>query len=91
MNGALNRFFGGPPGWVIVRLVIISLIVGLIFSGLGIHPLDIVRNVQRLIEGIWNMGFAALQDLFGYFVLGAVVVIPIWLILRLSKMGRNSQ
>lgn len=91
MNGALNRFFGGPPGWVVVRLVVISLIVGLIFSGLGISPLDIVRNVRRLVEGIWNMGFSALEDLFHYFLLGAVVVIPIWLVMRLSKMGRNGQ
>lgn len=88
-NGPLTRFFGGPPGWVIVRLAVISLIVGLIFSALGISPFDIVRNFERLVRGIWNLGFEALGDLGRYFVLGAVVVVPIWLVMRLTKAGRG--
>ncbi|MCT8970713.1 DUF6460 domain-containing protein [Microbaculum marinisediminis] len=90
-NGAFNRFFGGPPGWVIVRLAVISLIVGLIFSALGISPLDIVRNFERILRGIWNLGFEALADLFRYFLLGAVVVVPVWLVMRLTKVGKNGE
>jgi len=89
-NNALHRFFGGPPGWVIVRLAVISLIVGLIFSALGISPFDIVRNFERILRGIWNLGFEALGDLGRYFLLGAVVVVPIWLVMRLTKAGRSS-
>lgn len=88
-NGPMTRFFGGPPGWVIVRLAVISLIVGLIFSALGISPLTIVSNFERLVRGIFTMGFEAIHDLGRYFVLGAVVVVPIWLVMRLTKVGRN--
>ena len=88
-GNALTRFFGGPPGWVVVRLAVISLIVGLIFSALGISPIDIVRNFERILRGIWNMGFEALADLFRYFLLGAVVVVPVWLVMRLTKVGKG--
>jgi Domain of unknown function (DUF6460) len=90
-NGPLTRFFGGPPGWVVVRLAVISLIVGLIFSALGISPLDIVANFERLVRGIWNLGFGALNDLGRYFLLGAVVVVPIWVVMRLTKVGRREE
>ena len=30
MNDALERFFGGSPFWVLVRLVILSIVVGII-------------------------------------------------------------
>lgn len=90
-GNALTRFFGGPPGWVIVRLAVISLIVGLIFSALGISPLDIVANFRRILESILNLGFGALADLGRYFLLGAVVVVPVWLILRFARIGRGKE
>ena len=34
---------------------------------------------------VWDMGFDALRWLWHYFLLGAVLVIPIWFITRLLK------
>ena len=39
---------------------------------------------------IYNMGFDTVESIFRYFLLGAVVVIPIWLIMRVLKMGRGT-
>ena len=35
-----------------------------------------------MVQSIWNMGFDAVRWLWRYFLLGAVIVIPIWLIVR---------
>lgn len=90
MTTALRRFFGGPPGWVLVRLAVISLIVGLVLSALGIHPMSIVERMERLIRGLWDMGFEAIAIVGRWLLWGAIVVVPVWLILRILSMGRRS-
>ena len=87
-NG-MTRFFGGSPLGVLGRLVLVSVLVGVILSALGLDPFDIVRSVERLVHSIWNMGFDAFRWLWRYFLLGAVIVIPIWLIMRLINAPRG--
>lgn len=88
----LHRFFGGPPGWVLVRLIVLSVVIGVIFSVLGIHPWDIVDAVRRVIRRIWEMGFDAVREAFSYFLLGAIIVFPVWLVIRLLRLsGRTSR
>ena len=41
--------------------------------------------MRRLIAHIWNMGFDAVRWLWRYFLLGAVIVVPIWFLVRLAK------
>jgi hypothetical protein len=87
-NGAVGRFFGGSPAWVLVRLVLLSILVGVILHALGLDPWDIVNSIVRLFRHIWTMGWDAIDSIWRYFILGAVIVIPIWLIVRISKGGR---
>ena len=89
-NGAVSRFFGGPPLWVLGRLVLLSILIGVVLSVLGLDPLNIVHSIERLILSIWDMGFDAIRWLWRYFLLGAVLVIPIWLIARLIKAPQRS-
>ncbi len=86
---AVSRFFGGPPLTVAVRLILLSVLVGVVLSALGLDPLNIVYSVQRLIRSIWEMGFDAVRWMWGYFLLGAVLVIPIWLVTRLLRSSRR--
>jgi uncharacterized protein DUF6460 len=88
MNG-LQRFMGGSPAQVLLRLVVISLIVGIVLSALGISPYDIIETAQQFIRRIWNMGFGAIEWIWRYFLLGAVIVIPVWVIIRLLNMGKG--
>lgn len=85
----INRFLGGDPLSVFFRLVLLSILIGVVLSALGLDPWNIVDSVRRLIAGIWDMGFDALHWLWKYFLLGAVIVIPIWLILRLIRAPRG--
>ena len=80
----MNRFFGGSPATALVRLVLLSILVGVILSALGFDPWNIIPSIKNFILGIWNMGFDAVRWVWRYFLLGAIVVIPIWLIMRLA-------
>jgi hypothetical protein len=83
------RFFGGRPSAVIFRLVLLSILIGVILKVLGLDPLNIINSVRELIRSIWDMGWDAIVWLWRYFLLGAVVVIPIWLLSRLFGAPRG--
>jgi hypothetical protein len=87
-NGTANSFFGGPPLSVLVRLILLSILVGVILSAIGLDPFDIWRSIERLFRSIWNMGWDAVDWAWRYFLLGAVIVVPIWIVVRLAKRGR---
>ncbi len=88
-NYTVTRIFGGSPLAVLVRLILVSVLVGVVLSALGLNPFDIWNSVERLFRSIWNMGFDAFRWVWGYFLLGAVIVIPIWLIIRLVNAPRG--
>jgi hypothetical protein len=85
----VQRFFGGPPLSVIFRLALLSILVGVILKVLGLDPFNIIRSIEDLIRFVWDMGFDALLWLWRYFLLGAVIVVPIWLIVRLMRVPRG--
>jgi len=86
----MERFFGGNPALVLSRLVILSLIVGVVLAALGFSPYDILQNLRDLAQRIYDMGFAAIEKGFRYFLLGAVIVFPVWLVMRAFKLlGRE--
>ncbi len=88
--GELERFLGGKPVSVAVRLVFLSLIVGFFLVWLDIRPADIFHSLRVMVLRFWNMGFEALHDIAAYVMAGAVIVIPAWLALRLLTMrGKN--
>lgn len=84
----LTRFLGDTPLRVLLKLVIVSFIVGLVMSAFGWSPLDLLYGVRDFFLRIWNMGFAAIENFVGYFVLGAAVVIPAFIVIRLLSYRR---
>ena len=88
-NDTVTRIFGGSPLAVLGRLILVSILVGVILSAVGLDPFDIVRSIRRLLQTIWDMGFDAFNWLWRYFLLGAVIVIPIWLLTRLLNAPRG--
>ena len=88
-RSTLDRFFGGPPLMVIFRLVLLCILVGVILKVIGLDPFNIWRSLEDLVRAIWNMGFDAVVWLWRYFLLGAVIVIPIWLIVRFMRAPKG--
>ncbi|GGE31326.1 hypothetical protein GCM10007276_05640 [Agaricicola taiwanensis] len=88
-SGSISRFFGGSPLAVLLKLVLLSVIIGVLLSVLGLDAFSIVLNVKRMIRGLFENFSDALETLTRWFLLGAVIVFPVWLLLRLSKMGKS--
>ena len=88
-NNSLNRFFGGPPLSVIFRLILLSILIGVILEVLGLDPWNIIESLKRLVLHIWDMGFDAVRWVWRYLLLGAAVVVPIWLVVRLMRVVKG--
>jgi hypothetical protein len=88
-NDTMTKVLGGSPLAVLGRLVLVSILVGVVLAALGLDPFDIISSVERLIRSIWNMGFDAFRWLWRYFLLGAVIVIPIWIFMRVVNTPRG--
>ncbi|WP_298425354.1 DUF6460 domain-containing protein [Rhodoblastus sp.] len=82
----LERFLGGSPSAVAVRLVFLSLIVGFFLVWLDIRPIDVLTAIQNMVRRFWDMGFDAIRSIAEYVAAGAAIVIPVWLALRLLTM-----
>jgi hypothetical protein len=81
----LERFFGGSPTGVVIRLVLLSLVVGFVMSVFGISPQSVIRGAVDLFRDALRDGFGAFRTLGAYILTGAALVVPIWLIIRLTK------
>jgi Domain of unknown function (DUF6460) len=80
-----RQLFGDSVAGTVIRLILLSVVVGIVFSALGINLFNIVERLQLLVRRIADLGFDAFHWAFNYFLLGAVVVVPIWLVVRLLK------
>lgn len=89
MSGdGLSRFLGDTPLRVAVRLIFLSLVVGVILSALDLDPLGLVDLLFSFIRKLWNMGFSAIEQVGQYLVLGAVIVVPLWILSRVFAARR---
>jgi hypothetical protein len=84
-RGAVERFFGGSPAGVILRLVLVSLLVGFLMSVFGVRPQDVIDGAIELFHDAVRDGFGVFRDLGAYVITGAVLVVPIWLLIRLTR------
>lgn len=92
MAGRLNRFLGDSPLRVAFRLLVLSFVVGLVLATLDIHPVELWSWAERLVLRIYHMGFEALERAGRYLLLGALIVVPLYLIVRLVKFaGRRGE
>lgn len=78
-----NTLIGGNPLGVLIRLVLLSIVVGIVLSALGISPQNLFYHLNILARRIYDLGFGVFDWILQYFVLGAMVVFPVWLIARL--------
>ena len=84
-----STFLGGSVVGVLIRLTILSIVVGIVLSALGITPDNFFYQINVLLRRIYDLGFGAVESVLGYFILGAMVVVPIWIISRLLKTMRG--
>ena len=88
-DNAVTRFLGGSPLAVLFRLLLVSLVVGAFMVWNHISPFAILRVVQDIALEIWNAGFDSIRKIGEYVLAGAVIVVPVWLIMRLMSARRG--
>jgi hypothetical protein len=88
MNSNLQRFLGGPPGAVLVKLIFLSLLVGAFMAFLGITPGGLFERLGRMVRGVLDLGFGSIREVLGWLIGGAMIVLPLWLLTRLFARAR---
>jgi len=88
MSDQANRFLGDSIGRTVIKLIVVSLIVGFVMTVFGLTPWSIIDGVRDFILEIWHRGFSALGRVGDYLILGATIVIPLFVILRLFSYRR---
>jgi len=82
MSDKLTTFLGDSLGRTIIKLLIISFVVGIIMSALNFTPWDVWYGIRDFFVSIYELGFDALGKIGKYFLLGAGIVVPVFLIIR---------
>lgn len=86
-GGGVQRIIGGSPLGVAIRLALLCVIVGLILDQLDINALQLFRWAVDQIEELIRNSADVLKLIGRYFLIGAAVVIPIWILLRIFRVG----
>jgi Family of unknown function (DUF6460) len=84
----VSGFLGDTPGRLLVKLIVVSLIVGAAMSAFGLSPWDIFSSLREFVMRLWNMGFAAFGKFGAYLLLGASVVVPAFILIRIFSYRR---
>ena len=67
----------------IIRLVVASLIVGLIMKWSGFTPITLLHFLGDSFRDIFNNIGAVASTVGEWLLLGATIVVPVWLVMRL--------
>jgi hypothetical protein len=85
----VNRLLGDSVGRTIVKLVVVSILVGMVMNVFGLYPLDIFYAFRDFLVNLWEKGWAALGRFGDWLILGGMVVVPVFIILRLLNYRRG--
>lgn len=75
----------------VVKLIILSLIVGLLLNWFNVSPQDLMRDIFGNIDAIMQWSVDAFGSATSYILLGAVIVVPIWAILFALRWLKQSK
>ena len=91
-RNALTRFTGGSPLRTVLWLVFLSIVVGFVLETIGLDPVTfvgrLIGNIDRFVDWVLHLGTDAVMRILRYLLWGAVLVVPIWFVLRLTGRAR---
>ncbi len=73
----------------VVKLLIWCLIVGILLSFFDISPLNVLASISQTARDIFKAVVDAIAWALPYLIAGAVIVIPVWLVIRLVAILRG--
>ena len=75
----------------IIKLAILSLLVGFALVFFGIEPTDLVKSLGGTVVKIYQLVLEFLRASMKYVLIGAVVVVPIWLVFYLIGLAKKKR
>ena len=79
----MNRFLGGSPGAVLVKLIFLSLLVGAFMAFLGITPVGLVNGLITWVRSVLDLSLDTVIEVGRWILYGAIIVVPLWFLVRL--------
>jgi hypothetical protein len=88
VNNVVSRFCrrisnDGAPG-----VIVVSFVVGFLLETLGFDPVGLLNEVVRAARHIIEFGLTDVRQIGRILLTDAMVVVPVWLVLRLLDAGR---
>ncbi|MEQ8709953.1 MAG: DUF6460 domain-containing protein [Rhodospirillales bacterium] len=77
----------GPILGTVIKLAIISVLVGLAMNLFGVQPDNVFDFLAGALQNSFRFAVDSLHWAFQYLLIGAAVVIPIWLIIFLIRLA----
>jgi Family of unknown function (DUF6460) len=84
----MNAFLGGSLPAVAVRLLVVSFVVGLLLAMFGFDPETIYDRFTGALRYVIEFGLTDLRHFGRILLTGAMIVVPVWFILRLMDSRR---
>jgi hypothetical protein len=82
------RMFGGSPIAVVGRLVLLSILVGIVVQTVGLDPMNIIQSMEIVARQGYAIAVEGARHAWQYFLLGAAIVAPLWVVVRLVRSVR---
>jgi hypothetical protein len=89
MTNPVGRFLGGSPAMVAVRLIVVSFVVGIVLVTFGFDPATLFAEAIRSARQVVELGFSDIRQVGRILLTGAMVVVPVWLVMRLLDASRR--
>lgn len=89
MTNTVARFLGGSPAMVAVRLIVVSFVVGIVLETFGVDPATLLADALRSARQIVEFGLSDMRQIGRILMTGAMVVVPVWLVMRLLDSSRR--
>ena len=84
----MNSFLGGSVASVAVRLLVVSFIVGMLLTMVGFDPETLYFRLEAMVRHLIAYGLEDIGHVGRILLTGAMIVIPVWFILRLMDARR---
>jgi hypothetical protein len=89
MSNAVGRFLGGSPAMVALRLIVVSFVVGIVLETFGFDPATLLSEAVRAAREVVELGFSDIRQVGRILLTGAMVVVPVWFVLRLLDSSKR--
>jgi hypothetical protein len=83
MTSNPQRYLGGSILGTLLKLIVLSLIVGAVMVGLGLTPANLWYLLVDTVRSVFGLGLDTFRNIGTYVLTGAVIVVPIWILTRI--------